>query len=60
MTTASGGAPPPPGEPCPCGHTADEHDDLASRYCQATVQGGLPRSCMCVPASSPGPLARPR
>jgi hypothetical protein len=39
-----------PADPsCPCGHTADEHDLLASRYCLATVSGGLTRVCMCMP-----------
>jgi hypothetical protein len=41
---------------CPCGHTADEHDTLAARYCRATVLGSLDRSCMCV--SVPVPLRR--
>ena len=38
MTTTSR-AEPPPDTPCPCGHTAEEHDSVASRYCQATVPG---------------------
>ncbi|HEX3713680.1 MAG TPA: RGCVC family protein [Trebonia sp.] len=38
---------------CPCGHAADEHDSLASRYCRATVTGGLDRGCMCVRVSAP-------
>jgi hypothetical protein len=52
MTTTSRGEP-PPDAPCPWGHTPDEHDSVASRYCRATVLGALDRSCMCVPASLP-------
>src|ERR1700677_448428 len=55
MTAPSHGEP-PPDTPCPCGHSADEHDPIASRYCRATVEGGLSRGCMCVPA--PVPLGR--
>jgi hypothetical protein len=40
---------------CPCGHTADEHDSLAARYCRATVTGDLDRGCMCVLAAMPLP-----
>jgi len=47
MTTPSSGQS-PPDAPCPCGHTADEHDSLASRYCRATAEGALDRVCMCV------------
>jgi hypothetical protein len=50
MTTTSHGKP-PPDAPCPCGHSADEHDPVAARYCQATVGGALDRDCMCVPVS---------
>jgi hypothetical protein len=46
MTAASHGAQPTEA-PCPCGHTAGEHDALASRYCLATAAGGLDRGCMC-------------
>jgi hypothetical protein len=52
MTTTSRGEL-PSGAPCPCGHSADEHDALASRYCRATINGGLDRGCMCVRASVP-------
>ncbi|MGD0702764.1 MAG: RGCVC family protein [Trebonia sp.] len=52
ITTPSNGDP-PPDAPCPCGHTADEHDLVASRYCRATVASALTRACMCVPASVP-------
>jgi hypothetical protein len=44
---------PPAGTSCLCGHAADEHDLLASRYCKATVTGALTRACMCKPASVP-------
>jgi hypothetical protein len=54
MTTTSRGEP-PPDTPCPCGHTADEHDAVAARYCQATAQGGMHRRCICVPVSVPRP-----
>ena len=30
---------PPPDTVCACGHTAEEHDSVASRYCQATAEG---------------------
>jgi len=50
MTTQSPGQP-PADDPCPCGHGADEHDLLASRYCRATVLGALERGCMCHPSS---------
>ena len=50
MTTPRGE--PPPDTPCPCGHTADEHDPVASRYCRATAEGALQRGCMCVPVST--------
>jgi hypothetical protein len=64
MTTPSSGKPPPdagkppPDAMCPCGHTADEHDSLASRYCRATVTGALTRGCMCVPVTASLPLSR--
>jgi len=47
MTTTPSGES-PADAPCPCGHTADEHDPLASRYCRATAEGALDRACMCV------------
>jgi hypothetical protein len=52
MTTAPSGDP-PPDAPCPCGHSAEEHDPVAVRYCQATAMGGLPRGCICVPGAPP-------
>ena len=57
MTIPSHTATPSHGEPpsdtlCLCGHAADEHDFIASRYCKATVASGLTRACMCVPAQA--------
>ncbi|HSS38235.1 MAG TPA: RGCVC family protein [Polyangia bacterium] len=46
MTTTSHDEPPAE-EQCACGHPLAEHDALASRYCQATIRGGLDRGCMC-------------
>jgi hypothetical protein len=57
ITTPSSGKP-SPDAPCPCGHTADEHDAVASRYCRATAEAGLDRGCMCV--SAPLPIPRKR
>jgi len=54
MTTTSHGQSLPE-VPCPCGHGADEHDSVASRYCKATTLGALDRRCMCVSASVPFP-----
>jgi hypothetical protein len=51
MTTTSRDKP-PPDAPCPCGHTADEHDSVAARYCLATAEGALERDCMCVPVTT--------
>jgi hypothetical protein len=53
MTASSPGELPSTDAPCPCGHDADEHDSLASRYCRATAAGGLDRGCMCVRVSTP-------
>jgi hypothetical protein len=50
MTTTPSGES-PTDAPCPCGHTAEEHDSLASRYCLATAEGSLDRGCMCAPVS---------
>jgi hypothetical protein len=44
---------PPPDAACPCGHAADQHDLIASRYCRATAAAALTRACMCAPASAP-------
>jgi hypothetical protein len=35
---------------CACGHRLDRHDRIAARFCQATVAGVLPRSCICAGA----------
>jgi hypothetical protein len=42
---------------CHCGHTDEQHDPVARRYCQATLSESLPRPCVCrvgpdVPARS--------
>ncbi|MGQ0631901.1 MAG: RGCVC family protein [Sporichthyaceae bacterium] len=37
---------------CACGHSRPEHDAIASRYCDATAAGALPRGCIC-PATQP-------
>jgi hypothetical protein len=50
MTTSAQGQPLPDAV-CPCGHTAEQHDFLASRYCRATITSALDRGCMCVTAS---------
>ena len=47
----------PATEVCHCGHTEDQHDDVAMRYCLATLSAALPRACTCpvgphVPARS--------
>jgi hypothetical protein len=37
-------------ELCRCGHDTDQHDELAERYCAATLWGGLKRGCICAAA----------
>lgn len=32
---------------CACGHARGQHDSISSRYCDATVSGGLDRGCLC-------------
>lgn len=32
---------------CPCGHPRANHDAIATRYCEATTAGALPRDCIC-------------
>jgi hypothetical protein len=59
MTTPADTTTPSPVEPpadtlCQCGHPLDEHDLVASRYCRATVAGGLTRDCMCGPSPVAG------
>jgi hypothetical protein len=53
LLTASSDGEPLQDAPCPCGHSADEHDAVAFRYCEATTRAGLTRGCMCVPATAP-------
>jgi hypothetical protein len=31
-----------------CPHAWDAHDPIGTRYCSATVAGGLNRGCVCV------------
>jgi hypothetical protein len=38
----------PKGSTCACGHTPGQHDLIASRYCDATLAGVLPRGCICL------------
>jgi len=45
----------PPDTACACGHTAEEHDSVAARYCRATADGAMGRRCICIPASMPRP-----
>jgi hypothetical protein len=54
-TTTTSRGEPPPDTACACGHPAEEHDPVASRYCQATADGGMHRRCMCVPVAMPRP-----
>ena len=41
---------------CVCGHPRSLHDAISTRYCDATVTGGLSRGCVCsaVPGNYPG------
>lgn len=32
---------------CACGHVRSQHDSISTRYCDATVSGGLDRGCVC-------------
>jgi hypothetical protein len=48
-TTAHG----PMASTCACGHGASQHDAIASRYCDATLAGVLPRGCICLRAVTP-------
>lgn len=34
-------------EVCHCGHTEDQHDAVALRYCRVTLSAALPRPCTC-------------
>jgi hypothetical protein len=40
---------------CPCGHSLDRHDRVATRYCAATIEGQLARGCLCAPEATPPP-----
>jgi hypothetical protein len=40
---------------CACGHALDEHDVIASRYCDATLAGVLARGCICLRTPRPRP-----
>jgi hypothetical protein len=35
---------------CVCGHTTEDHDPVADRYCAATLTNGLTRGCICQPS----------
>lgn len=41
------GIDPPPTDLCVCGHPTEQHDPIASRYCEATIAGDLKRGCVC-------------
>jgi hypothetical protein len=30
-----------------CPHRPDDHDAIGKRFCQATLDGALPRGCAC-------------
>jgi hypothetical protein len=34
-----------------CGHRWNTHDEIAARFCAATVVGKFSRGCVCVPAT---------
>ena len=40
---------------CHCGHTEDEHDVVAARYCRATLSNVLRRGCTCHPEEEKAP-----
>jgi hypothetical protein len=40
-------AAPVPGACMACGHPTDDHDKISLRYCDATVEHALTRSCIC-------------
>lgn len=33
---------------CCCGHQLARHDQIARRYCRATILHSLPRGCICL------------
>jgi hypothetical protein len=41
-----------PDPTCACGHLLDQHDPIASRYCDATNSARLERGCVC--SAAPG------
>ncbi|HEX3829335.1 MAG TPA: RGCVC family protein [Sporichthyaceae bacterium] len=47
MTTPTPLASPLTSLTCPCGHAPERHDEIAARWCQATIVGGLQRGCVC-------------
>jgi hypothetical protein len=38
---------------CPCGHSLERHDRVATRYCAATIEGNLARGCLCTAEVTP-------
>ena len=36
---------------CSCGHLRSDHDSIAARFCDATQQHHLTRSCICKPVT---------
>ncbi|HUR75216.1 MAG TPA: RGCVC family protein, partial [Sporichthya sp.] len=32
---------------CHCGHSEDQHDEVAARYCKVTLSQALRRTCTC-------------
>jgi hypothetical protein len=40
---------------CSCGHALDQHDVIATRYCDATMFGVLARGCICIRTHQPRP-----
>jgi hypothetical protein len=36
-----------------CGHALTAHDRIAQRYCEATAQNALSRTCICPMPESP-------
>jgi hypothetical protein len=36
---------------CSCGHLRADHDSIAARFCDATQQHHLTRSCICKPVT---------
>lgn len=45
--TQATNSPAPATDVCHCGHTQQEHDAVALRYCRATSADGLQRACTC-------------